>query len=1301
VTLTTDLGCHELSNSQLVAADIEEQLRLLESAVVHANDAIVITTANRLDAPFDAQIVYVNEAFTRMSGYCATEAIGKTPRLLQGKLTDRTQLNKIRVALQSKLPVTAELINYHKNGSTYWVEANILPIADCEGKVTHFVSVQRDITKRKHTEEELQNSEKKFLGIFNGTFQFMVLLTPEGILLEANKTALDFGGLQPQEVIGRLFWETRWWATSSETQNQLKAAIAFAVNSEFVRYEVDLLGVDDTVASFDFSLRALKDDSGKVVMLLAEGRNINQLKQAQAKLERRVEELTQALQQTLQKHDCDRAEITLKESEQGYQTIAAVLPVGIFKTDAFGNCLYVNKRWCEITGLTLEEAMNHGWERALHPDDRERIVQEWYQAAVHNLPFSCEYRFQRPDGSISWVVGQSVAEQTDTGEVIAYIGTITDISDRKHTEAALKQSEERFRNLIETSSDLIWEVDENAAYTYVSPKVSDILGYQPEEILGKVPLELMPPYKRDSIAELFFEIFSKQKPFECLENINIHKHGYPVVLETNGVPIFDREGNFRGYRGISRDVTERNQAQAALQETQQQLQAILDNSPAVIYLMDLQNRFLLINRQYEQLFHTTKAEIVGKSLYDVFPGEVASKFAANNHHVFTSGEYLEVEEVAPQTDGEHIYLSVKFPLKDINGVPYAICGISTDITDRKRAEESLVSFRKAIESSSDAIGLIDIDGEEIYVNPAFVELFEYTLAELQAAGGILALYPHQAECQKIFAAVNSDRSWRGEVKMKTCRGRILDIYLRADAIKDATGKIIGTVSIHTDITERKQAEASLRLRDRVIAASTNGIAIADVRLPQLPIIYVNSAFENITGYSIEEIIGQSSCLIQSANLNQIAAQEINTAIKQAKNCTVVLRSSRKDGSLFWNELSIFPVFDADGTYTHYVSIQNDITNRKQAEAALLLSQARLQYLLSSTPAIIYTCKPDSDYGITFISDNITAMMGYKAWEFIEDSSFWINHIHPDDVTRVLSEVSKIFDQGENSYEYRFLHKDGSYRWVYDQAKLVLWDDAGNPIEIVGYRADITKHKQLEKELRTALEKEKELNELKSRFITMTSHEFRTPLSTILSSSELLEHYRHKWTEEKLLLHIHRIQTAVKHMTDMLNDVLVIGKVDVGKLEFRPVPLDLVQYCRNLLEELQVDIDPQCAIALNCDYEFIPCCMDEKLLGYILRNLLLNAKKYSPNNSNIKFALTCQEGQAVFEIQDRGIGIPPGDLPHLFESFHRAANVGNIQGTGLGLAIVKKCVDIHKGEIKVISELEVGTTFIVALPLKNV
>lgn len=179
------------------------------------------------------------------------------------------------------------------------------------------------------------------------------------------------------------------------------------------------------------------------------------------------------------------------------------------------------------------------------------------------------------------------------------------------------------------------------------------------------------------------------------------------------------------------------------------------------------------------------------------------------------------------------------------------------------------------------------------------------------------------------------------------------------------------------------------------------------------------------------------------------------------------------------------------------------------------------------------------------------------------------------------------------------------------------------------------------------------------------------------------------------------------MNEMLNDVLFIGKAEAGKLEFRPTSLDLVEYCRYLVEEVQLNVRNQhnlaqksALIVFSSQYQSMPVCMDEKLLGHILSNLLSNAIKYSPSGSTVKFNLTFSHKRAVFQIQDEGIGIPREDLPRLFESFHRATNVGNIQGTGLGLAIVKKCVDEHQGEIAVTSELRVGTTFTVTLPCNN-
>ena len=260
---------------------------------------------------------------------------------------------------------------------------------------------------------------------------------------------------------------------------------------------------------------------------------------------------------------------------------------------------------------------------------------------------------------------------------------------------------------------------------------------------------------------------------------------------------------------------------------------------------------------------------------------------------------------------------------------------------------------------------------------------------------------------------------------------------------------------------------------------------------------------------------------------------------------------------------------------------------------------------------------------------------------------------------------------------------------------------------------IMERKQAEQDIRRSLEQEKKLNQLKTRFVTMASHEFRTPLASILSSAELLEHYSHKWGEDKKLNHLHRIQTSVKHMTELLNDVLLLGKADSNKLELNPSKINLLQFCQELVEEIQLTTETHQIMfqsenygeindigtqrASTTDHECNTVYMDEKILRHILNNLLSNAIKYSPDSDKINFDLICQSKQAIFRIQDFGIGIPVEEHDQLFDSFHRANNVGSIPGTGLGLPIVKRSVDLYGGTIIMDSKIGAGTTFTVTVP----
>ncbi len=252
-------------------------------------------------------------------------------------------------------------------------------------------------------------------------------------------------------------------------------------------------------------------------------------------------------------------------------------------------------------------------------------------------------------------------------------------------------------------------------------------------------------------------------------------------------------------------------------------------------------------------------------------------------------------------------------------------------------------------------------------------------------------------------------------------------------------------------------------------------------------------------------------------------------------------------------------------------------------------------------------------------------------------------------------------------------------------------------EVMVIIRDITKRKQSEAEIRNTLERERELNDMKTRFVSMTSHEFRTPLTTILSSAELLEYYSERWDKTKQHQYLHKIQTAATHMTELLNDVLLINKVEAGRVEFNPQPLVLNEFCQEIIEELQITTT-QHNLELRSQLPNIHHQIDRKLMRHILTNLLSNAINYSPNGGDIVVGLDSTTTQLQLWVQDQGIGIPEDARSTLFDSFVRGPNVGTISGTGLGLAIIQKAVNLHQGQITFDSKVGEGTTFTVTLPI---
>ncbi|MDZ7862226.1 ATP-binding protein [Acidovorax sp.] len=368
--------------------------------------------------------------------------------------------------------------------------------------------------------------------------------------------------------------------------------------------------------------------------------------------------------------------------------------------------------------------------------------------------------------------------------------------------------------------------------------------------------------------------------------------------------------------------------------------------------------------------------------------------------------------------------------------------------------------------------------------------------------------------------------------------------------------------------------------------------------------------------------------------------------------------------------------------------------RYQAIEEVRKSEARYRSVIENVGVGVAVAQ---DGLLVFVNPSMVNIVGHPA-EFLLNRPLTAA-IHPDDAGKVADRHHARL-RGENvesNYNFRIITQTGEVRTLDLSVVSIQWSNREATLLFV---VDITARVEAEKNQRHALQQQTALNDMKARFITMASHEFRTPLATIHGSVELLQHYQDRMPADKKAATLQRIDDAVARMTHMLENVLVIGRTDAGRLEFRPRALSVTAFCNSLVDEVRSAMARQVAhIRLTLD--FPPAehmyLLDEALIRNIVGNLLSNAIKYSPNGGEVLFSIAPEGEQLVLTVSDQGIGIPKADQTQLFVSFHRASNVGPIAGTGLGLSIVKEAVVCHQGSITVTSDVGQGSRFTVLLP----
>jgi PAS domain S-box-containing protein len=756
--------------------------------------------------------------------------------------------------------------------------------------------------------------------------------------------------------------------------------------------------------------------------------------------------------------------------------------------------------------------------------------------------------------------------QKDEGVVCS----LRDVTLRKRIEAALRTSEAQVRALLDGTYTYLGLLEPNGKFVLANKAALQGVGMtDADEIVGQFIWDSPWWKEHENSRERLKDAVRRatQGEFVRYEDEQWGLNG-TVTMDFSLSPIKDEQGQVVLLVPEGRDISEIKRAENALSQTKNQLQAILDNSSALIYVTDLQKQIVLINRHYEEVFGIKLADLEGKRA-GLFSEETLAQLRENDRQVLESGKTLEFEEVVPLPDGVHTYISIKSPLMDDSGKPYAICGISTDITERKIIEEQLRDNANLLNKVSDAIISTDVNFVIRSWNRAAQAIYGWTAEEAigkQVTQLLDTRFPSGVTTEHVLQRFLTEGYWTGEAIQSRKDGSTVYILGSVALFKDENGVPIGSVAVNHDITERRQSEEAIKRSD------------ADLR----------SIFDS----------------------TPLALILLDTDLK--------IRAANVIAQLFFQF-----IFERDG------AIGDDFR------------QYRLLSEFEDTPK------------------------GFQ--EILAGES--LNR----DVSSVI---------GQTTYYFHVTYNP------------VVTGD-GNIVGICITGEDITERKHAENELWQALEKQKELSELKSRFVSIASHEFRTPLATIQAASDALKSYMNKMTPEQITHRLNKIQSQIKHMVQLLNDVLTLEQIQVGKLQFQPNELDLVAFCRDVVDELHSDRSPR--IVFDCVLETLNIDADDRLMRQVVVNILTNALKYSPEDKPVDFSLRVEGEMVALKIRDYGIGIPEKDQEHLFEPFYRATNVGTTSGSGLGLVLAKQAVELHSGSMTFVSESGIGTTFTVLLP----
>jgi len=650
------------------------------------------------------------------------------------------------------------------------------------------------IVELKRTKEAYQESEEKWHSLAENAPNMIMIVGRDGLIKFINRTPPGFSA---EKSIGKNLYDY----INPEYRSIARQAIEQVFQTgEPVSYENIAPGPYGRDSWYDTQVGAIKIGEQVVAATLF------------------VNDITER----------KKAEEALREEKdrtQKYLEIAGVMLLVVNANEIIG---LINRRGCEILGCSEDEIVGKNWFDNFIAEPIREEVRGVFRKLMAGKVEPVEY-YENPvitkSGEERLIAWHNTILKDEHGNIIGSLSSAVDITECKKAEERLKTSEQKYKDLTEITTDWIWEVDKEGVYTYVSPKVKDLLGYEVSEVLGKTPFDLMPEQESKRIGKIFKEKAANREPFYKLENVNRHKDGHLVTLETNGIPIFDEKGQFKGYRGIDRDITERKKAEEELRQAQAKYRSLVEKVPAITYTagLDEASTTMYVSPQIEQILGFSQAAF--KDDPDIWRKqhhpEDCERVLAEVRRYHEKGESLDCEYRMLTKDGSTVWFRDHARIvKDDEGNPLSLHGVMLDITGRKKAEEKIRQLSSAVEQSIDGIAIGDLGPRLLYVNEAFARMHGYTPEEM--IGMKVADLHNQEQMDEYKQGMNKIKTegfYEGEIEHIKKDRTAFPTYMSVTLLKDNQGKPTGILAVARDITEIKRREQKFNIhREKMVQA---------------------------------------------------------------------------------------------------------------------------------------------------------------------------------------------------------------------------------------------------------------------------------------------------------------------------------------------------------------------------------------------------------------------------------------------------------------------------------------------------